>query len=583
MKTLVDLVLGLFGAIFFLGFFVFNLDFIPMQSHCHLNGISLHDALVLMDTRRSHFLLPDGRLRVEIGSKSIQQRDAEKIAQLFPDPVQHQQVLEWGRKLIELCRAKNLAYLDHPVYLGNGKQDKTLSGSTVTAAAGMQTNGLRKLELTDELAAHAAWRRLTCAAGANEADLFRLKEVVDRAIPDESQRTELLAWAKYRLQQKQAPRRFDETDCLFRPAPPDNEWFQRWTLYEDWCVTEEMYQARKQWFITLFGGQPTNLGHDRYEALIDYGRDIMADRNRSSEGKLPLGDDRAAVIAGLDRLCGIDPTTSSKLAKFRERYLISSYMAVQNSGYGGAILDDLYKSFGLCYPNDDIYLSDLASTYGRGDAALTGGMAYAFEPYALTDIRSKETRELDDPFAPPELGNFIRVPTGLIIGAPLMLLMAFLIGRGARVVSVSVPGFLLGLWWNDKFREMHQIMKREEGYALAAMLFATVVAWLLYLRSPDPLAIVWANGIGSVFVALLAAGIFSGFVWEAIKNLIAVVMIRIGMDPEKSWIDDVLALALTAPMLFFFQNSFPSIFLGAAIGIFSPWTIEKLKGVVHPR
>ncbi len=111
MNSLVRLAVGVVGVVLALGGISTVVGYAPVALSARLKRVELHDPLFLSDTRRSHFLLPDGRLRVEVGDPAVHRRDADAIARLSPDPADRQAVLAWGRELFEACRGKHRAYL----------------------------------------------------------------------------------------------------------------------------------------------------------------------------------------------------------------------------------------------------------------------------------------------------------------------------------------------------------------------------------------------------------------------------------------------------------------------------------------
>lgn len=569
----VNAVLGYLGIIFFFWLSVYNLSYLPVAARCFFSGVSLHDAIVFSDTRRSHFLLTDGRLQIDIGKSSTHSRHADYIARLFPDAKEHRQVLVWGRKLVNGCRAKHIAWLERQENFSNPEVFTHEDDLRMVERA----KSLRELEITDDLAAHAAWRRLVSAPGAKANDLFKLKAIVREHLPEREQHQKLVEWTKFRRQQKEYRLSFDwsETEFLLRPAPPDLPWFSDWIIYEDWCISDEMNLARKEWIITLFGGSPANFGHDRYAALVDYGADLADERRSSTLGTLPADDERASVIAAIDRMSGIDPNDSENLNIIGGSLAERDVFIQTRMSYARTVVDNINEIDGLCYPSDDIYVSTLAATFGKEDAAVAGGINFAFEPYAISDSRNTETAPMKHPFQPP--ATTFGIPCGFVCGIPSILIVTFLVGRGARMLTVTVPGFFLGLKNNKTYQTLSKSMLSEEPYAIAALVLATFLGWMLFLVFPDSLAIVWTPGPFSVLAALLAAGVFSGFLWEGVKNLVAVIMIKMGKDPMELWLDDIVAFAVSVPIMLFFQNSFPSLMIGAAIGFISPWTIEKVR------
>jgi len=555
------------GLILILVTTIAMLNWVPVTISTRVQGITIHDMVVLSDSRRSHYLLPDARLRIEIGDPALHQRDAESLQRLFPQPNEYAQVIAWGRRLVEACRGKYSAYYEY-VEIEQKKGTKFL----YPQADMDRGRSLVQLVITDELAAHAAWRRLVSAPGAKPEDLPFVAERVRAAIPDSSQQQALLKWTRFRREQKQTERRLPDTRYVYvsRPAAPNLPWFDWWMLYEDWCATDDMAKARQAWLVSILGG-PSNLGKDRYRSLLRYGQQVLRERQRKEETALPTNDDRAAVMAAIDMLAGIDPLLSKRLDENASKHILTKQMIVVTP-YGGGYLDHYHDVKRAIFPNDETYMSYMGASYGRGLAA---GIAWTFEPYAVTDARSKETKELDRPFEPP---SEFSIPTGPV-AAVMLLFIAWLMIRGVRLASVTLPGYFLRLGGKPSFDRFRNSLAKREGHHVGVIVVGTLFAWQLYHFAPDPLTLVWTNGNLSIGTALLMAGVTGGIVWELIKNLVVIGMIRVGIDPAKTFLDDLIAFAVTAAAMLFLENSLSAILCSAIIGGLSPWTMEKLTNL----
>src|SRR5262245_30319538 len=155
--------------------------------------LSIPEVVLARGTTMSHSLWPEARLMLRLADRAQHKKDLQSITRLFPDPAERQQVLTWGAALFEAARWPHLL------------------GRTNFKGGNPEQNWLAELAATqpdDALHGHAAWRRLTCAPGVREAELFKLADVLADAVPDAGRRAALLTWAKQRRDQRYLERHF---------------------------------------------------------------------------------------------------------------------------------------------------------------------------------------------------------------------------------------------------------------------------------------------------------------------------------------------------------------------------------------
>src|SRR6185369_3690130 len=136
---------------------------------------------------------------------------------------------------------------------------------------------------------HAAWRRLLLAPGSDEADLSRIRQVVEANVPDQEQRDALLAWAGERRTHRHV-RTGEQPDYHLAAVVPDLEWFRYWVLYDDWSVKPSMFEAKKEALVKQFD-PPECLGRKVSEAVLSWGADLS--RRRKDLRPLPDGERKA--------------------------------------------------------------------------------------------------------------------------------------------------------------------------------------------------------------------------------------------------------------------------------------------------
>src|SRR5262249_3039005 len=148
-------------------------------------GVNIDEYLLRRESRAyvCHFL-PEGRLRIHVADLALQQADAQKLQQLFTDEASYRTALLWGQAVFETYRSPCLAELERCKRTQEHVHPR------------LQFFCL--LPVTNELAAHAAWQRLLAAPGAKAAHLANVRGLVQQAIPDVSERQQLLQWAEYR-------------------------------------------------------------------------------------------------------------------------------------------------------------------------------------------------------------------------------------------------------------------------------------------------------------------------------------------------------------------------------------------------
>jgi hypothetical protein len=150
--------------------------------------------------------------------------------------------------------------------------------------------------------------------------------------------------------------------------------------------------------------------------------------------------------------------------------------------------------------------------------------------------------------------------------APLALLLAaLLILRGFRTLTLSLLGFLLWLRRDPVFETL-----RTEAFSrwrfLATTLLLTLLGWISSQQSVEPFYVLFATHPENLIGAILWNVLVGGMLVESLGNVLAVLLIRLGVNPLRIVWDNVLIVLLSVLILWFFQNGWLTILSAVAIG-----------------
>lgn len=343
-----------------------ELDSISEAGSARARGLSFVDLHLFSHTLHSHRLLPDALLAIDINNLERQKEDFRNIQKLFPDQDEQRRVLDWGKDLVASCTMKHL-----PAHF-------LFANFAVQPGVDLHRR-LLNLEVTDRLAAHAAWRRITAARGVQEAELFKLEELFKGTITKKEERDSLLRWATQRLTQKEVVQNFiyPPTRFTVRPSPPDLEWFRLWTLYEDWCFTDRMFDAKKKFLMDQLGNSERK--NSTWKALLEFGDEVAKQRSGGKDDDfLPSSGERTAITAAIDRIAGIEPVFSAKHRSAARQFvgqqvLLGSYSRGPRQPES-FLLDTSFRS----HP---IYGNETLAALGAGK--FSASELLPFVPYAL--------------------------------------------------------------------------------------------------------------------------------------------------------------------------------------------------------
>jgi hypothetical protein len=286
-----------------------------------------------------------------------------------------------------------------------------------------------------------------------------------------------------------------------------------------------VWQEAKDYVAFRLGGE-TRFGRDVWQAMIDWGRQIEEDRGaadaavadtravRAALARLIGADDLAPRIAEFKKLCKDPPPARDKAAdSVVDRYI------------SGAMNLHIY------YPNDDI--------------------AYL----AMADgIRRLEPRD-----------KAMATAASLTACAGFLVFGLF-IQRGMRLITVSGAGRCLDVSETPLFLTFEREAFDPRRWLCTFAIVFPATAVLAWVQIEPYYVLVYQQPWG--YLAAVAWNVIMGGVLiESVGNILSVLLIRCGIDPLRTILDNVAVLLLSVPILLYFQNSWYSIAAGAALGL----------------
>lgn len=243
-------------------------------------------------------------------------------------------------------------------------------------------------------------------------------------------------------------------------------------------------------------------------ALRRWGAELLKQRRNANEPTPPGSDETAAVLCLLDREAALDG------------YSQRCKQAVADAGGAGAeafaIRTLLLMGF---YPNDDVYLA----LYGQ-------------RPF---------TKHL---------------------GVGLFVVFSFLgCAAGQTFFHRLIAGRLLGLD-NNPLYQQYEARRTGSGVVMWAVRLATpVLSWLI-LRTAVGTELAARLTEREFFVGVYISTLVCGQVTEIMAKTIAMLLIRVGVDPDATFLDEIIALPLVAYLLLHFEADVTSVAAVALTG-----------------
>jgi hypothetical protein len=488
---------------------------------------------------------PEGKLFLEPWDRQIQRTDQDRLSRLFPDPAERGQAIDWGRRLVEAWRGnyvRTFAELNRTAPTIDRRRDAFRE--------------LCELPIDETFAAHAAWRRLICSPGASEAELFRIREVVTRAVPDADRHTTLLAWAAKRRTQRDLPVidfAADLPTSPLDPSAPDTDWFRHWVLYDDLAVTDEVFLARRADVLALFRGE-RKFGRDAWRMTLDLGREAARARPDLADMGLSADDERVSLLALRDRLAGTDERAELLRRAELPRALRQSTTPVWAVR---VLVGGLFAA--LC-PNDEV----LKFSAGRGWGAFSRSASFP-------GLRDPALRGPDDDAFRDVPGAWIFLISPTLI---FFVGIGWLAYRGMRVVVLRGLGRLLGLSGDPRYLAFRGELERPR-WALQTAALLVLLTFAVELIFADPFFLLYYEGPGEALLCVALSAMLGGLLVETIVHVCTLLLLRFGFDPEKTWLDEILAVLLATPLLLLFRNPWHLVICAQLIGL-APSAFHKL-------
>ncbi len=445
------------------------------------NQVATQDLMVYSQRRDAVALIvPEVDRNLPVSSAAQVKADADKLRSLFPDEKDRGRVLSWAQ-----------------IQLSEHYPD-------------------RRWRLTDDQAAHIAWRFLSRVPGTKESDLLQLETIIKKAVPDAAARGRLLEWGRARNGHLDT-----SADLLLFTRLPKLDWFAWWTVYTEYCPTDDMLAARKQFLTERLGEH--RFGRDVWKAFLAWGKESY-ERQPALARLLPAGE-RAYVVAAVERMVGLDEAGRKVYELDRANQLPT-----------GKDYTLVPLGMHIFYPNDDlIYMQFGEGWYGEHSLFATGRGSFS--------------------------------PALVVIGLYLVF-WALLVQRSMRRLTVHYLGRAAGVGGDPAFRRLEHGMF-DPRLQLVALLVVVPLGWLFARLFMDDFYVFYFRSDINLVLAVVYSALICGALCEAVQNLIAVACVRCGRDPQRMFVDNLVAGGVGAAVLWFFQNSWFSIVSGLALGLFT--------------
>lgn len=320
--------------------------------------------------------------------------------------------------------------------------------------------------------------------------------------------------------------------CCLSPPPPATQWFDDWILYEDWFVADHVLAASKEAFIRDFGG-PKRFGRNIWLNFMAWSEHLAGQQPGPLKGQvaLPKGE-RSTIIVGLDRLAGIDD--------YGKACRVFAESADLHEPNGAGLLTYAGLLFG--YPNDDAIYVSLCTLELAHDSAYRPGGAETF---------------------------------AACLAIPVAAAMAWWLQIGLNRASIDGLGQALGLAPEARFIAFRQHIEKSVLPNMRLTLVTVLLIWLFAPLTLDIVALLFLGNRAFLFVGVFWAAMLGGLFLSALTNIVSLVFIRMGYDPMRMVLDDVIIAVLGIAVLWYFDNSWLTIFGAVVIGM-APGVLYKL-------
>lgn len=316
---------------------------------------------------------------------------------------------------------------------------------------------------------------------------------------------------------------------------PDLEWFHYWILVSDWCVSEEVFERKKEYLIEHFGGK-RKFERNTWNAFLSWGEGLAQQRREEGE-PFPPSSDRASVIAALDRLTGYDQLDELIASAFQKKANAKRAASVSLSGYMTKAL-----MMHVFYPNDEVIYLNLTPSW----------LKVAREQRQQGVRRSKSSAPAED------LSFVAAVLFGMLAGLiPLRVL---------RIVTIRWLGWLLVIRDRPEYHryEEHYFRSWSSGLYIFVM---PPLTWFVARYFLEPFFVFYILDEFSLFLVVAVSSVIGGALIEAIDHIVSMITIRLGHDPAAIILDNLIAAVLGGLVLWYFQNSWFSIAAALSVGL----------------
>jgi Fe-S cluster assembly iron-binding protein IscA len=393
---------------------------------------------------------------------------------------------------------------------------------------------------TEEEQIWFAWRRLR-AGMPEDSDLADLGTLARKTYPNAGDYEAALAWARafhecreryYRqwltLRRGQTRSMAFHGETCMPPLVDSTLW---WILYQHVGLDDASRAAARTRWLRFFPGKEAE--------TLAWGRSLEAARRGAGE-PLPPTSDNVALLCVIERLTGWDD-----YGVLSRRLALDALDPFPGGTFGTA---DTFMNLTISvgYPSDDIFLL-LAS----GDPLGIGVL-----------------EEWDMDRSTP-LHYFGWLVAWFAMLAILLLVLRFM-------VLDTLGGSMLFMRGHDRFRRYFNSQTQANRTSLAlGLVLVPLLKWAWEWWNLKPPADLLMTSPWRLLAGVYMSVLFGGLIILIINRTLAVVLLRLGYDIERTWMDEILGTSLGVALLWYFGNSWASLLAFAAAGVL-PDALKRL-------
>lgn len=321
-----------------------------------------------------------------------------------------------------------------------------------------------------------------------------------------------------------------------KSTPPRAPWSEAWLIHRLIGSDAESQAALASEYASKFS-------EDDPQLALKWGRQLYDERLAAGE-QLPEPTDSVLLYCAIERIRGLDPYG------IRCRSVVREIFPNQFE----SIFVEIAVMTGM-YPNDELYL-----------------LGAAGDPFGVTPFTTETYRPVDEEADDVFVIAFLRVFFWLVFIFGMRLLLFGFLGK-----------LVLRLGDHPIFIDYHKRRKLKSRYGLWLLISSIVVPPLSALLVHKTLELNLSCLI--TFEELLWESYLvvwiGGAMFVVLNHLIALLLMARGVDPSRTWWDELISAPLAIGIMLFFQNDIWGV-LGFLAFSLVPELAAKTTGKIEP-